>query len=196
MTEAENRILDPLAESLNEACDRWFATPEMAALAQALRQAAASLPPSFTVSMDVELRVFDSERERSLTLLTTGIVVQADGEPYRASGDSTVHRYIVDGTLSELPHDRCPPLLGRVGLENAAADVSDMSRRDGERCAITLGQRCLSELRTRPHQQQRHPLQRLRLHHRPAIRQLGITRVQPETASQSPTPPQPCRAAA
>lgn len=108
MTEAEYRALDPSADSLNEACDRWFATPEMAALAQALRRAAASLPPSFTVSMDVELRVFDSERERSLTLLTTGIVVQADGEPYRASGDSTVHRYIADGTLCELPHDRCP----------------------------------------------------------------------------------------
>ena len=108
MTEAEHRALEPWTDSLDDACNRWFATPEMRALAVALRRAAASLPPSFTVSIDVELRVFDPKRERSLNLLTTGLAVPVDGEPYRTWGDSSIHRYIADGTICELPHDRCP----------------------------------------------------------------------------------------
>jgi hypothetical protein len=62
-----------LADALDEACDHWFASPELAALRDALRKAVASLPLTYSVSIDVELRVFDNEREQSLNLLTTGL---------------------------------------------------------------------------------------------------------------------------
>ena len=112
MTESEFRTLDPLAEALDEACDHWFASPELTALKDALRKAMASLPPTYSVSVDVELRVFDSERERSLNLLTTGLSAARGAEPYRTYGDSSVHRYVAGGEICEAPHDRCPQCWG------------------------------------------------------------------------------------
>ena len=85
MTESEFRTLDPLADALDEAA-RWFASPELAALKDALRKAVASLPPTYSVSIDVELRVFDNEREQAINLLTTGLNTDHGGEPYRISG--------------------------------------------------------------------------------------------------------------
>jgi Zn-finger nucleic acid-binding protein len=112
MTESEFRTLDPLADALDEACARWFASPELAALKDALRKAVASLPPTYSVSIDVELRVFDNEREQALNLLTTGLNTDHEGEPYRISGDSSVHRYVAGGEICEVPHDRCPQCWG------------------------------------------------------------------------------------
>ena len=108
MKEAEFKNLDPLADTLNEQCDRWFESPEFAALKESLRAVVASLPQTYSVSIDVELQVFDTKRERGFSLLQTGLNAAHAADPYRTSGDSSVHRYIVDGEICQLPHDRCP----------------------------------------------------------------------------------------
>ena len=77
-----------------------------------MRKIAAVLPERYSVSLDLKLTVFDSEREKSLDLLTTGITVNGGGEPYRAQSDSTVHRYVVDGHIRLAPHDHCPNCWG------------------------------------------------------------------------------------
>jgi hypothetical protein len=134
MTESEFRTLDPLADALDEACARWFASPALAALKDALRKAVASLPPTYSVSIDVELRVFDTEREQALNLLTTGLNTDHGGEPYRISGDSSVHRYVAGGEICEVPHDRCPQCWG-VGTTSTNARVA---RSAGFRWGVTF----------------------------------------------------------
>ncbi len=112
MKASEFKSLDPLADMLNEQCERWFTSPELTALREALRKVSALLPATFSLSVDVELRVFDPQRQKSLNLLTTGLCTSNGKEPYVATGDSTVHRYVVGGEICELPHDRCPHCWG------------------------------------------------------------------------------------
>jgi hypothetical protein len=108
MKESEFRSLDSLADALDQQCDRWFASPEFAALKAALRKASAVLPPTYSVAINVELHVFDGDREQGMSLLTTGVNTSQGEAPYRTAGDSSIHRYIVGGEICELPQDRCP----------------------------------------------------------------------------------------
>lgn len=108
MKATEFAVLDPLVESLDESCEQWLMSDQLAELREALRKAAAALPPNYSVTIDVELRVFDQERDQAMHLLSTGLSSSGGATPYRTSGDCSIHRYIADGELCELPHDRCP----------------------------------------------------------------------------------------
>lgn len=112
MKDSEFKSLDPLADALSEQCERWFASDDLAAVREALCKLSALLPPTYSLSVDVELRVFDPERKQSLSLLTMGLCTSGGKEPYCTTGDSTIHRYIVGGEICELPHDRCPHCWG------------------------------------------------------------------------------------
>ena len=108
MKESEFKSLDSLADAVDEQCDRWFASPEFAALEAALRNASAALPPTYSVAINVELLVFDEDREQSLSLLTTGVNTSQGKGP--AARRATL-RFIGtswEGRFCELPHDRCP----------------------------------------------------------------------------------------
>lgn len=70
------------------------------------------LPSRYSLSVDVELRVFDPNRQQPLSLLTTGLCSSEGKAPRRTTGDSTIHRYVVAGEICELPHDRCPHCWG------------------------------------------------------------------------------------
>jgi ribosomal protein L37E len=113
MKDWEFKSLDPLAETLSKQCENWFTSEELAALRDALRKVSALLPPSYSLSIDVELRVFDPNRQQSLSLLTRGLCTSEGKEPYGTTGDSTIHRYVVGGEMCELPHDRCPHCWGK-----------------------------------------------------------------------------------
>ncbi len=67
-----------------------------------------TLGSPYTVSLRLEVDVFDTEKERLLPLLQTGLAGFEDDQPYLACGDSTAQRYIVDGEMQIVPHDRCP----------------------------------------------------------------------------------------
>jgi hypothetical protein len=51
---------------------------------------------------------FDQEKERSLPLLQTGLSGFGDEEPHIATGDSSPQKYVADGEIQVVPHDRCP----------------------------------------------------------------------------------------
>jgi len=108
MKATEFADLNPLAEALYEQCDRWLASEGLVDIREALRQAAAKLPANYSLSIDVELRVFDLDREQSINLLSTGLCSTGQAPAFRTGADSTAHRYIANGELCELPHDRCP----------------------------------------------------------------------------------------
>ena len=117
MKEKEFKSLDPVADKLNEECDRWFNSDNLTALREAIRRVSASLPEKHSISIDLELRVFDSDREKGLRILTTGLSTSGGEELYRTSGDSSVHRYLVDGDIRQLPHDYCPNCWGDWGFK-------------------------------------------------------------------------------
>jgi hypothetical protein len=52
--------------------------------------------------------VFEETREQALPLLTTGLSTESGKKPHRIWGDSTPQRYVVDGGIQVVPHDRCP----------------------------------------------------------------------------------------
>lgn len=104
--------LDPIADELDAKFDTWIESPEMGTLRRALEQAAALLPNYLSLEISLELRVFDSQKEKAVRLLTAGLACASGDASYRVSGDSTAARYIVDGELCQLPHDYCPLCWG------------------------------------------------------------------------------------
>jgi hypothetical protein len=100
--------------------DRKFSTIYLPTPVSPFHAEPLQLPLTYTVSIDVELRVFDNEREQSLNLLTTGLSTAREVEPYRTSGDSSVHRYVAGGEICEVPHDRCPQCWGSWDCNGSA----------------------------------------------------------------------------
>ncbi len=62
----------------------------------------------YAVSLVVNVEVFDQERKRCLPLLQTGFAGFDTDKPYQTWADSSPHRYVVDGEMQTVPHDRCP----------------------------------------------------------------------------------------
>lgn len=136
MKEAEHRILEATETVAFEFADKVLNSPQVAALKAAMRKASAALPEDYSLTFDITLNVFDHERGQALPLLTTGLSSFADKEPYVHSGDSTIARYLVDGEICELPHDRCPHCWGLWDFKIGQPEVLP-----GERPCPTCGYR-------------------------------------------------------
>ena len=118
MKEKDFTSLDAVADMFDEECDRWFDSDNLTAVREAIRRVSASLPESLSISIDVELRVFDSDREKKLRILTTGLCTSSGEELYQTSGDSSVYRYLVDGEIRQLPHDYWPHCRGDWAMKS------------------------------------------------------------------------------
>lgn len=106
------RRLDPLAEIAAEETSRFLGSPEIDKLKAAIQAAAKDLPADYVISFDIGLNVFDPERGQSLPLTNTALCSSGPGEPYVGEGQCTPQRYLVDGEICEVPHDRCPHCWG------------------------------------------------------------------------------------
>jgi ribosomal protein L37E len=62
----------------------------------------------YSVTLNVRIEVFDRQKERNLPLLSMGLSAMEGKEPFPVSGDSSPHRYVVEGEIQVVPHDRCP----------------------------------------------------------------------------------------
>jgi hypothetical protein len=101
---AANECVNEIAEQLDDILD----SPELAKVREVLAALAKRLGEPYTVSLTCLVEVFDSDQGRSLPLLTTGVLASESQEPSRFSNDSTYERYLVDGEIRVVPHDRCP----------------------------------------------------------------------------------------
>jgi hypothetical protein len=90
-----------------------------------------SLGDRYLVSLGVTVEVFDQAKERSIPLFRGGLSGFDSDEPYHATGDFTPHKYVADGELQVVPHDRCP-ICWKVW------DFKFLNRSCGE-CGATLG---------------------------------------------------------
>lgn len=102
------KLVDEQVDALAEQIDGLIESPAFAEVRDSLRKLSDAAGKSHSVSFEFVVRVSDAEGERTLPLLTTGLSAFAGAEPFRTWGDSTPQRYIVDGDIRIVPHDRCP----------------------------------------------------------------------------------------
>jgi hypothetical protein len=105
--EADRHVTD-----VADVLDRALQSPEFGELREALASLSKLFGDGYCVRLTCVVEVLDDERERTLPLLNTGLSTAAGERPYRTWADSTPHRYLVDGQIQVVPHDRCPRCWG------------------------------------------------------------------------------------
>lgn len=102
------RATEPCLDELAEIIDKHLTSSEWQTLQNALTKVRQALGERYSLGIDMVVHVFDPSGERSMPLLTTGLAIPEDGEPYRTWSDSTPQRYVAKGEIQIVPHDRCP----------------------------------------------------------------------------------------
>ena len=108
MKATEFELLEPIIEAADETWQKVLQSSALDEFKTAIKKASAKLPKNFSVSLSWNLHVTDNEREESIQLLNLGLSVLSDREMIDTFGDATIHRYIVEGEICQLPHDCCP----------------------------------------------------------------------------------------
>lgn len=108
MKEKTVDLLDALADKIHEKFMDLYEKGEFASFSKALEEIAKDLDERYSLSFGVQLSIFDSEREESIKFLDTAVDCIGGEHPYIASGESTLHKYVVDGEIKKVPHDYCP----------------------------------------------------------------------------------------
>jgi hypothetical protein len=103
---------DPLLDEIAESLDKELAGPGFSNIGKILERIRKVFGEQYSVGLSLVVDLFDDEGERSLPLLTTGLLTVAGNPPFRTYGDSSPQRYIVDGKLAVVPHDHCPKCWG------------------------------------------------------------------------------------
>jgi hypothetical protein len=108
MNEEHFKTVQPLIEAAEERIPWMLQSAGTEQLRRLMQEVSAALPEEYELLLRLELSVFDPERGNSLPLIAEGISASGGREPFLASGDATVHRYVVDGHMCQVPHDYCP----------------------------------------------------------------------------------------
>ena len=108
--------IDPQLDEIAEELGRILSSSEAKRLREMLVRFTGSLPSELSANLSCSVTVCDSEKEACLSLVNMGLGVSASrrlgvsaaGEVFPTSGDSTVHRYVVNGQIEVVPNDVCP----------------------------------------------------------------------------------------
>jgi ribosomal protein S27AE len=100
--------IDPIVDDIAEVANELLESAAMEKLRSLLTKLNNTLGSRYLVGLHLNVDVFDTEKERCLPLLQTGLAGFDRDKPFQACGDSTPQRYIVDGEMLVVPHDRCP----------------------------------------------------------------------------------------
>jgi hypothetical protein len=103
---------DRYIDQIDDALDQALASPELREVREALAALGKRLGDHYSVTLTCLVEVFDQQKGRTLPLLNMGLSTSNGAEPFPVSGDSTPHRYVVDGQIQVVPHDRCPKCWG------------------------------------------------------------------------------------
>jgi hypothetical protein len=131
---AADRYLDQLDEALDQA----LVSPELQQVREALAALGKRLGERYSVTLTCLVEVFDQQQGRTLPLLKTGLSTSNGAEPFPVSGDSTPHRYVVDGQIQVVPHDRCPKCWGAWDLKWQYRDCPHCDAKLGTNCQLLL----------------------------------------------------------
>lgn len=106
--ESADLVLDEIADKLDELLD----SDQLSAIRLLLARLSETVGPRYSVNLNVSVDVFDAERSNALPLLTHGLSTSKGETPYKTYGDSTPQKYVVNGEIQVVPHDRCPRCYG------------------------------------------------------------------------------------
>jgi C4-type Zn-finger protein len=122
---------DPIVDRIAEMIEKLIDSEEQADLRRALTNLSEAVDSSYSVSLNITIEVFDPKRGHSLPLLTMGLSTSEGQPPYSTWGDSSPQRYIVNGEMQVVPHDRCPKCHGEWDVKFKHTTCSG--------CGATLG---------------------------------------------------------
>ena len=125
--ESADPILDEIAASL----DGLLESEDFSAVRLALARLSETVGSRFSVNLTVCVDVFDAQKPHALPLLTTGLSTSQGDPPYKTYGDSTPQKYLADGEMQVIPHDRCPKCYGLWDFKLKHPSCSE--------CGATLG---------------------------------------------------------
>ena len=126
--ETADLITDEIADKLDELLD----SDGFSAVRLALTRLSETVGSRYSVNLNVCVDVFDPERSNALPLLTLGLSTSKGNAPHRTYGDSTPQKYVVEGEVQVVPHDRCPKCYGVWDFKLIHPSCSE--------CGATLGQ--------------------------------------------------------
>ncbi len=107
MTPEQLQTTDPLLDAIAEQLGNWIESDASEEIRQTLAQLSEQLN-GLSVTLEMTVGVFDPERGNTLPLLQTGLSSTEGKSPYQTYADSTPMRYLANGEMTVVPHDRCP----------------------------------------------------------------------------------------
>lgn len=135
MDRADFEKIDPLLDQLAGELEGMLQHPKMEQARELIAKTSRILGERYSVNLEIQLQVVDSERESTLPLLQVGLSSTDGEEPYLCSGDSSPHRYVVDGNVVIVPHDRCPGCWGEWDFKELQPTCPE--------CGISMGKQVL-----------------------------------------------------
>src|SRR5271168_2832102 len=106
--ESADLVVDEIASALDDVLD----SDRFDAVRLLLTRLSDTVGPRYSVNLNVSVDVFDTERSHALPLLTLGLSTSKGEPPHTTYGDSTPQKYVVEGEIQVVPHDRCPGCYG------------------------------------------------------------------------------------
>jgi len=140
--------IDPILGGVAEVANELLESAATEKLRSLLIELNNTLGSRYLVSLHLNVTVFDAEKERCLPVLQSGFTGFDRDKPYQAVSGSSPQRYIVDGEMLVVPHDRCPRCW-KVGLQAPGSDMFPLRRVLGERSQGPSRHGRLSQLRGR-----------------------------------------------
>lgn len=134
MDQSAFEAAEPILDELAEIVDHTLTSDQQLELRRALAKLSNALGDRYSLSLSVVVEVFDREHGRTLSLLNTGFATSEGGEPYQTWADCSLQRYIIDGEIQVVPHDRCPKCWDTWAFK--------FENRGCPHCDATLGGNC------------------------------------------------------
>jgi len=113
MKQTEWKALKDLTDAAADEIRKVLMSGAFAKVRQGLQDVSGKLPEKYSINLEINLTVFDDERGTDLPLIQSGLTTSDGKEAYLFTGDSSEHRYLVNGELCEVPHDYCPHCWGQ-----------------------------------------------------------------------------------
>lgn len=133
--------IDPLVDDIAEQISQLIDGDALSLIKQRLAELSSEFG-QFSVTLDMNVQVFDSESGHSLRLLQTGLSTSGGSEPYQHWGDSTPQRYVVHGDIVIVPHDHCPQCWGSWHFKDRHPECPECGVRMGDQVKLLLDTDC------------------------------------------------------
>jgi hypothetical protein len=138
MEKQDFQRIDSLLDDIAEDAGNVIEGEVLAAVKAKLGEISAILGEPYSVTLDVNVNIFDPDRMKTLPLLQTGLSSTAGSAPHRCWGDSSPQRYVADGELCIVPHDHCPVCWGRWDAKEQHTDCPECGASMGKQVMLLL----------------------------------------------------------